>query len=110
MRCLGRVLRSAKHGHHGQVNHQKYCEKFQFFFMIEILRNKFSNAESTYNDCSHFMTGIRAKNKNVKRFDNRSIGSGVLFVNSNTELVKRFSWGSERRLLCYGSVLFTSYN
>jgi hypothetical protein len=32
MRCLGRVLRSAKHGHHGQVNHQKYCEKFKFFF------------------------------------------------------------------------------
>ena len=58
--------------------------------MIEILGNKFSNAKSTYNDCSHFMTGIRAKNKNVKLFDNRNFGSGVLFVNPNVEVIKRF--------------------
>ncbi len=56
--------------------------------MIEILGNKFSNAKSTYNDCSHFMTGIRAQNKN--RFDNKNFSSGVPFVNPNVEVIKRF--------------------
>lgn len=36
------------------------------------------------------MTGIRAKNKNVKRFDNKNFSSGVPFVNPNVEVIKRF--------------------